>query len=96
MLLRHPWVKDAKVSHNWGTNIVIIQRIGTIRTIPITKKLGVQTKRLEVLVCYDFHFGILNEKKDVMFATKLNLFSIGIIAILIILNLFLNQPSYQI
>jgi hypothetical protein len=24
MLLRRPWVRDAKVSHNWGTNIVII------------------------------------------------------------------------
>ncbi len=37
---------------------------GTIRTIHVTKKLGVQTKRLEVLVCYDFHSGIFNDEKD--------------------------------
>jgi hypothetical protein len=24
MLLRCPWLKDAKVSHDWGTNIVTI------------------------------------------------------------------------
>ncbi len=47
----------------------------------MTKKLGVQTKRPEVLVCYDFHFGISDDKKDVMFATKLDLFSIGPIAV---------------
>jgi hypothetical protein len=88
MLLKHPWVRDAKVSHNWGTNVVIIQGIGTIRTIHVTKKLGVQTKRPKVLVCYDFHFGISNEKEDVMFATKLNLFSIGNIAILTHINFF--------
>jgi hypothetical protein len=32
-------------------------------------------------VCYDFHYGISNEEKDVMFATKLDMFSIGIIAV---------------
>jgi hypothetical protein len=37
MLLGHPWLKDVKVSHDWGTNI-------------ITKQLGTQTKRPEVLV----------------------------------------------
>jgi hypothetical protein len=51
------------------------------RTILVTKKLGVQTKRLEILVCYDFHSGILDEKEDMMFATKLNLFSIRTITI---------------
>ncbi len=24
MLLKRPWVRDAKISHDWGTNIVII------------------------------------------------------------------------
>ncbi len=24
MLLGRPWLKDAKISHNWGTNIIII------------------------------------------------------------------------
>jgi len=56
---------------------------GTIKTIHVTKKLSVQTKRLEVLVCYNFHFKIFNDKKDVMVAIKLDLFSIGTIIILI-------------
>jgi hypothetical protein len=47
----------------------------------ITKRLGVQTKRSKVLVSYDFHFEISNEKEDVMFTTKLYLFSIGTITI---------------
>jgi hypothetical protein len=81
MLARHAWLRDAKISHNWGTNIVTIQRTNTIKTIHVTKKLGVQTKRLEVSVYYDFHLRISNDEKDVMFATKLYLFSVGPITI---------------
>ncbi len=81
MLLKCPWLRNAKVSHNWGTNIVTIQGTSTVRTIHVTKKLGVQTKRPKVLRCYDFHSGISNEKKDVMFAIELYMFSIGTIAI---------------
>jgi hypothetical protein len=64
-----------------GTNIVTIQGIGVVRTILITKKLGAQTKRVKILVSYDFHFRISNGKEDVMFVTKLDLFSIGTIKI---------------
>jgi hypothetical protein len=46
MLLGCPWLRDAKISHDWGTNTIAIQITNTIRTIPIIKKLGVQTKRL--------------------------------------------------
>jgi hypothetical protein len=46
MLLGHRWLKNAKISHDWGTNIVTIQGIGIIITIPVTNKLGIQTKRL--------------------------------------------------
>jgi len=47
----------------------------------VNKKLSVQTKRLEFLMCYDFHYGIFDEKEDVMFAIKLDLFSIRTITI---------------
>jgi hypothetical protein len=30
MLLGRPWLKDAKVAHDWGSNIVTIQGNGTI------------------------------------------------------------------
>ncbi len=45
MLLGHPWLRDAKASHDWGTNIVTIQGTGIVKTIHVTKNLGVQTKR---------------------------------------------------
>jgi hypothetical protein len=70
ILLSHPWLKDAKVSHNWGNNIITIQGMGIVRTIPITKKLGAPTKRLEMLIFYDFHYKIFDEKKDIMIATE--------------------------
>jgi len=69
MFLGHPWLRDAKVSHDWGNNTITIQGIGTIRTILVTKKLRAPTKRLKMLVCYDFHFGMFDEKEDLMFAT---------------------------
>jgi hypothetical protein len=44
MSLKCPWLKDAKISQNWGTNIITMQGISIIRTILVTKKLGGQTK----------------------------------------------------
>jgi len=41
MLSDHPWLKDVKISHDWGSNTIIIKDINTIKTIPIIKKLGV-------------------------------------------------------
>ncbi len=79
MLLGRPWLRDAKISHNWGTNIVTIQGTNILITIFVTKKLGVQTNKLEVLVCYDFQYGISNEEEDVMFTIELNMFYVGII-----------------
>jgi len=49
MLLGCPWLKDAKVSCDWGTNIITIQRITMVKTITIAKKLGAQTKRPNML-----------------------------------------------
>ncbi len=48
MLLGRPWLKDVKVSHDWGTNTITIQGTNTVIIILVTKKLGTQTKRLEV------------------------------------------------
>jgi hypothetical protein len=58
MLLSHLWLRDAKVFHDWGNNIIIIQRTNIIKIIHVTKKLGAPTKHPEMLVCYDFHFEI--------------------------------------
>ncbi len=36
MLLGRPWLKDAKVTHDWGNNMVIIQGNGLVKTIVVT------------------------------------------------------------
>ncbi len=81
MLLRCPWLRDAKISHLWGTNTITLQGTSTIRTILVTKKHSVQTKWPKVLICHDFHSRILDEEEDVMFVTKLDMFSIGTIEV---------------
>jgi len=65
--------------HDWGNNTITIQGTSTIITILVTKILKTPIKCLEMLVCYDFHFGISDKEKDLMFATKPRLFSIEII-----------------
>jgi hypothetical protein len=37
MLLGRPWLRDARVAHDWGNNIVTIQGNGTIITTMLTK-----------------------------------------------------------
>ncbi len=54
MLLGRAWLRDAKVAHNWGSNTITIQGNGTIKTIIITKHLGGEVRRPEVLLCYDY------------------------------------------
>ncbi len=69
------------MSHDWGNNIITIQGTNIVRTILVIKKLGAPTKRPKMLVCYDFHYGISDEEKDLMFVTRLRFFSIGTVAI---------------
>jgi len=70
MLLSHPWLRDVKVSHDWGNNTITIQGISTFIITCITKKFRAPTKQPKVLICYDFQFGMFNAEKDLMFATK--------------------------
>ncbi len=49
MLLGRPWLRDLKVAHDWGSNIITIQGNGTIRTITVTKHLG-EVKILKMLL----------------------------------------------
>jgi hypothetical protein len=62
MLLEIPWLKDVKISHDSGNNTITIQGTSTMITIHVIKTLGVQTQKLEVLVCYDFHFQNFEEE----------------------------------
>jgi hypothetical protein len=71
MLLGRPWLRDAKVVHDWGSNTITIQGGGTVRIITITKHLGG-----EGLLRYDYQNGTTNEEENIIFATKPKLFSI--------------------
>jgi len=81
MLLRKPWLKNAKVTHDWGNNVIIVQGNGTIKTISVNKKLGVETIWPQALVYYDLMDRLTYEEEDLIFETKPKLFSIGIITL---------------
>jgi hypothetical protein len=81
MLLEKPWLKDTKVAHDWGNNIVTIQGNGTIKTIIVTKHLGGEVKKPKVLLCYNYQNGIIDEKEDIIFVEEPNLFSIRTIGL---------------
>jgi hypothetical protein len=76
MHLGQPWLRDVKVSHDWGTNIIIIHGNDMVKTIVVTKHLRSQTKCVEVLLCYDFQNGITYEEEDLVFKTKPGFFYI--------------------
>jgi hypothetical protein len=45
MLLERPWLKDVKVAHDQGSNVVTIQGNGIIITIIVTKHLGGEIRK---------------------------------------------------
>jgi hypothetical protein len=58
-----------------------IQGNGMVKTIMVTKHLGVEVKWPKMLLCYDYQSGINDEEEDIIFATKLELFSISTISL---------------
>jgi hypothetical protein len=46
MLLGHPFLQDAKVIHDWGTNMVTIEGNGTINIVSVSKYLSGNIRRL--------------------------------------------------
>jgi len=72
---------NARVTHDWGNNMIIIEGNGIVQTISTTKHLDSNTKRFEVLLCYDLMESIINEKEEIFFIAKPNLFTIGIITL---------------
>jgi hypothetical protein len=75
MLLGRLWLRNAKVTHDWGNNVIIVQSNGIIRTILVGMKLGVETKMPQVFVYYDLMEGLI-------FEIELKLLSIGTIIFL--------------
>jgi len=71
-----------QVTHDWGNNLISIEGNGIICTIVVIKHLDNNTKRLEILLYYDFVNGITDEEEDVLLVAKLDLFAIGTITLL--------------
>jgi hypothetical protein len=69
MLLSWPWLCNARVIHDLGSNLIIIESNGTVWTIAITKHLNNNTKCPKVLQCYDLMEGVTNEKEKILLAT---------------------------
>jgi len=70
MLLGKPWLRDAKVTHDWGNNLITIQGNGIIGTILLNKKLELETRRPQVLIFYDVLERLTNEE-DLIFKIEL-------------------------
>jgi hypothetical protein len=70
-MLDRPWFKNAKVTQDWGINMIIIQRNGTIHIIIVTFIMDNSIGRLKTLLCYDFQNRIIDEEKDFVFKTKI-------------------------
>ncbi len=41
--------------------------------------MGIEIRRPQILICYDFMEGLANEEEDLIFETKIELFLIGTI-----------------
>jgi len=70
MLLGRLWLRDAKVAHDWGSNIVTIQGNAIVRTIIVTKHLGGEVRKLKMLLCYNYQNGITYEEENIIFAIE--------------------------
>jgi hypothetical protein len=67
---------NAKVFHEWGTNLFIIERNGITKAIVVTKRLNGTSKRQEVILCSDFLNEVTKEKEDTLFPMYPNLLTI--------------------
>jgi hypothetical protein len=61
ILLDRLWLRNAKVSHDWGTNLITNEDKGIVISIVVTKRLDGTIKH-EVLLRHDFVNGIINER----------------------------------
>ncbi len=81
MLLGQPCLHNARVTHDWGKNLIIIESNGMVPTIVVTKHLDSNTKRPEVLLCYDMMEGVIDKEAKILLTIELDLFMLGTITL---------------
>jgi hypothetical protein len=69
MLLGHPWLQDAKVIHDWKTNMVTIKDNGIVKTIFVSKYLSGNIRRPHIVINYNFMEGVTNEEAKVLLSS---------------------------
>jgi hypothetical protein len=81
MLLGQPCLRNACVTHDWGNNLIIIESNGMVRIIVVSKHLDSNTKRLDVLLCYDMMEGVIDKEAKIFLIIELDLFTLRIITL---------------
>ena len=79
MLLGRPWLKNAKVIHDWANDQVQIMGNGTVKTVKINHQLGYEAVTPHALVCYNFAEGITDDEETIFLAADPTLQPVGTI-----------------
>ena len=79
MLLGRPWLRNAKVIHDWANDQVQIMGNGTVKTVKINRQLGYEAVTPHALVCYNFVEGITDDEETILLAVDPTLQLVGTI-----------------
>ena len=79
ILLGRPWLRNAKVIHDWANDQVQIMGNGTVKTMKINRQLGYEAVTPHALVCYNFAKGITDDEETILFAANPTLQPLGTI-----------------
>ena len=79
MLLGRPWLRNAKVIHDWANDQVQIMGNGTIKIVKMNCQLGYEAVTPHALVCYNFAEGITDDEETILFAAYPTLQPVGTI-----------------
>ena len=79
MLLGRPWLRNAKVIHDWANDKVQIMGNGTVKTVKINYQLGHEVVTPHALVCYNFAEGITDDEETILLAADPTLQPVGTI-----------------
>ena len=79
MLFGRPWLRNAKVIHDWANDQVQIMGNGTVKTVKINRQLGYEAVTPHALVYYNFAEGITNDEENILLAVDPTLQPVGTI-----------------
>ena len=79
MLLDRPWLRNAKVIHDWANDQVQIMGNGTVKTVKINCQLGYEAVTPYALVYYNFAEGITDDEVTILLAVDPTLQPMGTI-----------------